>query len=97
MTLPTKTDLTVANTILEQLGGNRFRAMTGAKHFLGAADYLAFALPGGRKVKVTLTQMDDYLVEVLTRTGKPVAYREGVYCDTLQKTFTALTGLETRL
>jgi hypothetical protein len=33
-------NLTVANTILEQLGGGRFIAMTGAKSFVGGEDSL---------------------------------------------------------
>ena len=40
------TDLTVANTILQQLGGNKFRVMTGAKNFVGSNDALTFRLPG---------------------------------------------------
>ena len=38
-------DLTVAQTILAQLGGRRFLAMTGAKNLVGSADTLAFRLP----------------------------------------------------
>ena len=35
----------VAETILAQLGGRKFQVMTGAKYFLGGADYLQFKLP----------------------------------------------------
>lgn len=91
------TNLTVANTILEQLGGRRFIAMTGSKNFLGTDNRLAFKLPRGRIVKITLTAMDDYMVELLTSAGRPIGYREGVYCDTLCTTFETLTGLRTSL
>jgi hypothetical protein len=36
------TDMTVARTILDQLGGARFVAMTGAREFVGSADSLTF-------------------------------------------------------
>jgi len=39
-------DLTVANTILEQLGGRKFIAMTGARNFVGDFSGLSFRLPG---------------------------------------------------
>ena len=41
--------MTTAATILEQLGGNKFRAMTGAKNFLDGGSYLSFHLPRGAK------------------------------------------------
>ena len=37
-------NMTVAKTILEQLGGNKFRAMTGAKQFMGFAEGLAMKI-----------------------------------------------------
>ena len=36
----------VANTILEQLGGRQFQAMTGASQFVGSKNSLSFRLPG---------------------------------------------------
>ena len=97
------TDMTVANTILEQLGGARFRVMTGAKDFTGSADALTFKLPRGaaRKginaVRVTLTAMDLYNVDFL-KIGRgfslaTVATAENVYADNLQAIFTEETGL----
>ena len=41
--------MTIANTILEQLGGNKFIAMTGAKNFVSDGNTLRMTLP-------TLTQ-----------------------------------------
>lgn len=98
----------IANEILAQLGGNRFLAMTGAKDLVGGEDYLAFRLParfakgGINKVKITLTDADLYKVESfkMKRHGLDVvtiAEDDGIYCDRLAETFTAQTGLDTRL
>lgn len=96
----------VANTILQQIGGNRFIAMTGAKNFVGGSNFLAFALPRGfaknkaNKVRITLTPADLYKVEFFSmyrldiRTIKEV---DGLYADQLQDVFTAETGLDTRM
>lgn len=94
----------VANTILAQLGGNKFIAMTGAKMFVGSEKGLTFRIgrndAGINCVRITLTAMDDYQVEFLkvsTKKVSSVAFAEGVYADNLQEVFTRKTGLETRL
>jgi len=57
---------TIAQTILAQLGGKRFLAMTGAKNLLAGEDYLAMSLPGsltkGRvnKIRIRLAADDTY-------------------------------------
>lgn len=96
----------VATQILEQLGGNRFVAMTGAKQFVGGERSLQFSLGRGatnkaNKVRVTLATDDTYTVEFfnlrgvnLKPCGEPV---ERVYADRLQAVFTERTGLDTRL
>lgn len=99
------TDMTVANTILQQLGGNRFAMMTGAKQFVGSADALLFAIGKGakdkiNKVRVTLTPDDLYTVEFFYIRGvnvKTVEKVEGVYNDMLQEIFTKYTGFFTKL
>ena len=53
----------VAKTILAQLGGKRFIAMTGANSFTGSADELTFKLPTRgkmRAVKIKLEPSDTY-------------------------------------
>lgn len=101
-------DMTVAQTILEQLGGKRFRAMTGATSFVGSDDTLSFKLPstpgyvrqGINGVRITLTPLDTYTVQFLRfRLGDmtTVATVDDVYCDMLQEVFTRVTGLATRL
>lgn len=95
----------VGQTILQQLGGSRFAAMTGAKDFVGGDNALSFRLPGNSKdganrVRVTLTAMDDYIVETFAVRGSkvtPKSYREGVYADTLRPVFESITGLVTSL
>ena len=96
----------VAQTILQQLGGRQFMAMTGAKGFVGSDAVLLFSIPkterGINKVRVTLTPMDMYRVEFLRvnfkkATADVVEEHDGVYCDQLQTIFTAATGLRTQL
>jgi hypothetical protein len=100
------TTLTVANTILEQLGGNRFLAMTGAKNLLGGENFLAFGLPGTmttkgiNKVRITLNGFDTYDVEGFKIRGtrvEPIAFRQDVHAENLRETFTRMTGLDTHL
>ena len=67
------TDLTVPKTILEQLGGDDFIALTGATAFIGTEDSLTFRVGHNPKgvslVRVTLTPGDLYAVTFF-RTGK---------------------------
>ena len=97
------TNKEVAETILAQLGGSRFRLMTGARHFVGAPSSLAFRIPrsnGISQVKVTLTGMDDYIVAFVGMHAGRLAVKarhDGIYCDQLQELFTRETGLDTRL
>lgn len=94
----------VAETILEQLGGNRFIAMTGAKQFAGGADMLQFSIGRGaknkaNKVKVTLAG-DLYRVDFFNIRGvniKELGTVENVYADRLAAVFTEQTGLDTRI
>lgn len=94
----------VARTILEQLGGRKFMAMTGARAFVGSPDALSFRLPGNAKrginrIRVTLTDRDDYRMEFCTVRGAAICEiietTDGIYCDKLQSVFTAVTGLHT--
>lgn len=97
-------DTRVATTILQQLGGNRFIAMTGAKYFTSYPDALVFRLPKARKqinvVKITLMPSDTYKMEFMkVRAMKLTTIEtvEDVYFDALQDVFTRVTGLYTRL
>lgn len=100
----------VAETILQQLGGGRFRAMTGARDFLALSNGtgLSFKLPGTpgfvrdgiNYVRVNLDATDTYTMEFCrVRAGKMTtkAERSGLYAMDLQHTFRSITGLDTFL
>lgn len=105
------TDMNIARTILEQLGGQRFLVMTGAKHLIAGERDLRFRIvgrsPKGKRVNVvsiTLEPSDTYKVETFyarKSNGLPdvqeISTRDDVYCDQLQECFTEMTGLYTRL
>lgn len=100
-------DMTVSTTILQQLGGSRFVAMTGAKNLVGSSKDLMFRLParfakdGINAVRVELTPADTYTVKFLkvAKFGefKVIAEFDDIYADQLQDVFTRTTGLATRL
>jgi hypothetical protein len=100
------TDLTVAATILHQLGGRFFLRMTGAKQMVGSERSLTMTISGRHngapvnRVTVRLDPSDTYTVEAAYQRAlsrRVLAAEEGIYCDQLQETFTRLTGLYTRL
>lgn len=98
------TALTVARTILAQLGGNGFRVMTGAKNFVAGENYLSFQIPraksGIRGVRIELTPMDTYTVTFMKwRKFDVTVVSEvtDVYADQLEAVFTGATGLYTRI
>jgi methylthioribose-1-phosphate isomerase len=95
-----------AEDVLQQLGGRKFIAMTGANNFVkdDKVKSITFKLPraksGIKYVRITLTSMDLYNVEFISARGsniKTVATEKGVYNDQLQKIFTKHTGLYTSL
>ena len=99
----------ISGTILKQLGANRFIAMTGAKNLLGLSSGLSFKLPGRGQAKDNITYVriklngnDLYDIEFakLNKWGeitKVVKTLEDVYAEDLQRLFTEVTGLRTRL
>lgn len=97
----------VADIILQQIGGNKFIVMTGAKNFLSHNNQaLSFQLPsrfakqGINYVKITLNDSDTYDMEFGKRWGRKydvINTVDGVYCDMLQSIFTEVTGLDTHL
>lgn len=109
VTMPRRgSDTTVARTILVQLGGSRFLAMTGARNLIADDRALSFHLPRGLssqridRVSIVLDPSDTYTV----RFGRWHSRRleidwltehSGVYADHLRTTFTASTGLATSL
>ena len=102
-------DLTVANTILAQLGGGgRLTAMIGAKDFLGDANSLKFrfaapAKNGANLVRVQLDASDTYTVEFY-KIGRAPAFEcskinsiSFVYDDQLVPVIESETGLRLSL
>jgi hypothetical protein len=99
--------MNVATTILQQLGGNRFIAMTGAKNLLNGGNYLQFDIGRGainkaNKCRVTLDANDLYTLTFYKWNRKAlnmdeVGKVEGVYFDDLQRIFTSETGMDTRI
>ena len=93
----------VATEILNQLGGNKFVVMTGAKN-LGATDNsLSMRLPrnasGANYLKITLNSMDLYDVEFLSIRGMKVTPKKefnNAYNDMLVSLFEKTTGLYTK-
>ena len=98
-------NLTVAKTILEHLGGNKFRMMTGAKHLAGDENSLSMRIgrnsSNSNYLKITLNSMDTYDMEFakLTRMGEKKSVRMvyNVYNDMLKSVFTEHTGMYTSL
>lgn len=95
-----------AMEIINQLGGGRFIAMTGAKMFVYDHEKpanVSFKFMGSRKathVMIELNAMDTYTVTFYRiRADKITTVKEwtGIYNDMLQSIFTETTGLNTSL
>jgi len=95
-----------ANTVLEQLGGSKFIAMTGAKDFTrdDAKQEIGFRIGRNNKsvnyVRITLTPNDTYDMEFLGIRKLELKLRSkatDVYADQLQAIFTEHTGMDTHL
>lgn len=94
-----------AHTILAQLGGNAFVAMTGAHDILGDAKTLQFKVGRGAKgriscVRVTLDPSDTYTIAFYAGKGlniREVGTTEGVHADSLRRVFTEKTGFDCTL
>ncbi|MFA5071241.1 MAG: hypothetical protein WC511_02610 [Candidatus Pacearchaeota archaeon] len=94
----------MANTILAQLGGNKFIAMTGSKNFAYSDNTLSFRVGRNAKnisgVRITLNGKDLYDVQYLKIRGVKVTVaveENDIYWDMLQVSFTKNTGLDTHL
>ena len=94
----------IAQTILQQLGGNKFIAMTGAKNLgftnKGLQMKIGRNAKGVTHVIIELTSMDLYDIEfVKVRAMKRTTIKKlkGIYADQLGKIFKKYTGLNIRL
>lgn len=92
------TDLSVAQTIADQIGGRAF-LMMGTKHKLGGENFLSFDIRGCQKfnkIQITLEPNDTYKVEFFKfRKFERVNYlcRDMIYADGLKQCIEYNTGL----
>ena len=97
--------MSVARTILEQLGGNKFAVMTGAKNFIDTGDGLSMKIGRNKTssnyLKITLNMMDLYDIRfsrVSPMGGeRSVTEYNNVYNDSLVDVFEKHTGMYTSL
>lgn len=100
------TSTNVAATILNQLGGNKFKAMTGSFDIFSDESALVMKLRKNKSkakyLRIELNMNDTYTM--IFRTEHKPTYSfpviekiEGVYADMLRTIFTKVTGLETSL
>jgi putative heme iron utilization protein len=97
-----ETDMTVANTIKDQIGGKGLY-MLGAQNLVGDEKSLTFHIRGSSKVshvRITLNGKDLYGVEFLKIRGvnmKKVNVENDVYAEDLRRVIEKNTGLRTNL
>ena len=94
--------MSIAQTILNQLGGGQFVMMTGARKLVAGPNWLSFRIPFPKinAVQITLEGSDLYtVVFYYVRAGKirEVSRHEDIFNDQLSDLFRRETGLETRL
>ena len=99
-----KMDAKKAKTILQQLGANRFIAMTGAKNFAFDSKYMSFKIGRNSKginhVRIAHNAKDLYDMEFGFNSVKGYKVKKkvkDVYADMLSKIFQKYTGMRTRL
>ena len=100
----------IAKTILKQISGRRFAAMTGSKDFIDMGNGLRMSLARNKTSANRLDIIYDagadlYNMRFYRKTfskktfeckEKDIAVHEGIYFDMLEEMFTMVTGLYTR-
>ena len=95
--------MTNVQTILSQLGGSRFIAMTGASVFSDGENTLVTKFKGSKVANImyiTLNSMDTYDVKICKYSKLNVSTIKevnGAYSDMLKPIFENCTGLRTSL
>jgi len=94
------------NTLLQQLGGRKFMAMTGAKDLSFSKDESSLSMKIGKNssginhLKIILEPDDTYTMDfgrIRKLEYKVVRSVKGVYAEALQDVFTEITGMYTSL
>ena len=100
--------MNIAETILDQIGGNKFIVMTGSKNFLNIGNGLRMNLTRNKSkaqyLKIELNACDTYTMKFFSarRTESDIIIKDietisGVYADQMARIFEQVTGLYTRL
>jgi len=94
----------IATTILQQLGGNRFAVMTGSKNFIAGKNSLSMKLSRNSSksnyLRITLNGKDLYDLEFISIRGANMTTKHeynDIYNDQLVSIFESTTGLYTTL
>ena len=93
--------MSVAGTILQQIGGNRFAAMTGARQFAAGPDSIRFRIGGNPRrvgiVVIRLNSKDLYDMMFYKSSGDLIDEAKDLFAEDMERVFTDKTGLYTRL
>lgn len=97
----------VARTILDQLGGGRFKAMTGANSIVAFPSLddkrpwpgveVKFPIGSAKYMRIALAPSDTYTVQFMTRTRRVFKEMDDIYADSLRRVVSDTTGLSLRL
>lgn len=99
-------EMEIATRIYQQLGGQRFRVMTGARNMSYGGRALRFALPGTmtkggvNRVTIELNDSDTYDVTFYRLRKNEIHSQhtvKGIYCDMLLDIIKEATGLAVKL
>lgn len=87
----------IAMTILDQLGGNRFIAMTGAKDFFTNGNDCCFSIPKNaskaNRIKIILETDDTYTMEFIKFVSGWFDHKNLIYHDSKVETIKKVKGL----
>jgi hypothetical protein len=89
--------MTIAQTILEQLGGNRFVVMTGAKNFVADGHTLRMTLPKNHskanRLYITLDADDTYTMDFFKFTPGRLSRKTWEFTDDKKETVKKISGV----
>jgi hypothetical protein len=87
----------IAKTILQQLGGNKFLAMTGAKNLMSDGNKLHMTLPKNmskaNRLTITLDPNDTYQIRFFKLTGGKLNMKTFEYSEIKEKDIKVSDGI----